>query len=265
VSRSEPSRVCGRRTAETIPAMTEIFPNAPITEALIDVRTVLPKDVSLAELEALHESVKDGYPEKQTRTLWQSSFELKDATAPQAKTSSQKLGYLFKSADGKQAVQFRLDGFSFSRFRPYTNWDQVYQEAKQLWEIYRSGTNPVQVSRLATRYINSIEIPHKAFDYDDYLTSAPRVPPNLPPLLVHFFTRLVVPFPAEGATAFIVQTPLEKADPVNSTLILDIDVFKEVALLPGDAKIDEIFAILRAVKNAIFFNSVTEKAKELFR
>ncbi len=245
--------------------MVEVFRNAPITEALIDIRTELPHSVSLADLEVLHRSIQTQYPEKQRRTMWEGLFELRGELGARAKTQSQVVGYLFKSADGKQVVQFRLDGFSFSRLRPYTQWEDVYREARRLWDIFRGHTKPIRVNRLATRYINSIEIPAKKFDYDDYFTAAPRIPPALPQVLGHFFTRLVVPFANEGAKAIIVQTPSEKPDPVNSTVILDIDVYAEGNVAPGDQKIDEIFAMLRKVKNEIFFNSVTDKTKELFR
>jgi uncharacterized protein (TIGR04255 family) len=162
-------------------------------------------------------------------------------------------------------AQFRLDGFSFSHLGHYSKWEDVSREAKKLWEIYRAGTKPVLVQRLATRYINSIAIPSKKFDYDDYFTAAPKIPQGLPQLLSHFFTRLVIPFPDHGATAIVVQTPAEKPDPVNTTVILDIDAFADVSLASNDAKIDEILAILRNVKNEIFFNSITDRTKELFR
>jgi uncharacterized protein (TIGR04255 family) len=245
--------------------MPEVFSKAPITEALVDIRTQLPAGVSLPDVEALHRFIRSEYPEKQNRTLWEGSFQLQGEKEPLATTKSQLIGYLFKSADGNQIVQFRLDGFSFSRLRPYTRWEEVYQEARRLWEVFRTNTRPIIVSRLATRYINAIEIPSKQFDYDDYFTTAPRIPDGLPQFLQHFFTRLVIPFPEEGATAVVLQTPLEKPDPVKSTVILDIDVFADVKLDPIDARIDEIFAILRRVKNDIFFKSVTDKTKELFR
>lgn len=245
--------------------MAEVFPNAPITEALIDIRTLLPQGVSLSNLEALHRSIQAEYPEKQTRTMWEGSIELKDQKEPLAKGRSQLMGYLFKSPDTKQIVQFRLDGFTYSRLRPYTRWEEVYAEAKRLWGLYKEGAKPTRVTRLAVRYINSIEIPSKKFDYDDYFTAAPKIPPVLPQVLGHFFTRLVIPFLNEGATAIIMQTPSEKPDPVNSTVILDIDVFREQTLSPEDPKIDEVFAILRRVKNDIFFGSITERTKDLFR
>jgi uncharacterized protein (TIGR04255 family) len=245
--------------------MVEVFRNAPISEALIDIRTQLPETVSLSSLEKLHSAIESEYPQKRTRVMWEGSLQLRGEEEPIKTARRQVDGYLFASSDGRQVVQFRLDGFSFSRLRPYSEWKKVYGEAKRLWDIYRAETKPIVVQRLATRYINSIEIPSKEFDYDSYFTAVPKIPPGLPQMLSHFFTRLVIPFAARGATAIVIQTPAEKPDPVNTTVILDIDAFAEVSLESNDAKIGEILAILREVKNEIFFSSVTEQAKELFR
>jgi uncharacterized protein (TIGR04255 family) len=245
--------------------MVEVFRNAPITEALIDIRTDLPATVSLTDLEALHARIIVDYPQKQLRTYVQSSLDLRGEKEPRASVQSQVMGYMFKSPDGVQVAQFRLDGFSFSRLRPYVRWESLYEEAGKLWDIYREGARPLRVTRLATRYINSIQIPFKRFDYDEYFTAAPRVPERLPQVLSHFFTRLVIPFAEYGATAVVVLTPSNSPDAIHSTVILDIDAFVEEILGPEDAKIDEVFAILRDIKNEIFFSSVTDKAKELFR
>ena len=216
--------------------MVEVFRNAPITEALIDIRALA--GVTLTELEKLHSRIQDKYPEKRSRTMWEGAVRLEGEKQPITTTRHQVDGYFFTSSDGKQVAQFRLDGFSFSRLHPYSEWNKVYSEAKRLWDIYRANAKPALVNRLGTRYINSIVIPSKNFDYDDYFTAAPKIPQGLPQLLSHFFTRLVIPFPDQGATALVMQTPSVKPDPVNSTVILDIDVFAEVNLTSEDAKID---------------------------
>lgn len=246
--------------------MIEVFPNAPITEGLIDIRVQLSSQTSLADLENLHEKIKPQYPGKRTRRMMHGTVEFKaDESVPVTKAQSDIVGYLFSSSDEKQVVQFRLDGFTFSRLRPYTRWEQVYPEAVRLWEIYRDGTSPVALTRLAVRYINSIEIPLKAFDYDDYFTAAPKIPSELPQALQTFFTRIVVPFQERNAWAAIALAPSDIPDPVKTVIILDIDVFSQVNLAPGDSRIHEVFAALREIKNQIFFSSLTEKTKELFR
>jgi uncharacterized protein (TIGR04255 family) len=245
--------------------MTEVLRKAPITEGLIDIRVQLPGNVSLADLENLHTQVKYDYPDKKPRKMWAGTVELKNESEPLKTTQFRVDGYYFRTSDGKQVVQFRFDGFTFSRLRPYSRWEDVYREARRLWDIYRAETKPVLVNRLAVRYINSIEIPSKNFDYDDYLTAAPRVPQGLPQLVQHFFTRVVIPFPDQGAAAIVVQTPSDKQDPVNTAILLDIDVYAEVSLSPEDTKVEEILNNLRRIKNEVFFNSITEKTKELFR
>jgi len=245
--------------------MTEVFPKAPLTEALIDIQVKLPGNVSLVDLEKLQDHIRVEYPDKKTRRMWEGTFEMKNEKDPLQRTQFQVDGYLFTSADGKQVVQYRLDGLTFSRLRPYTRWEEVFAEARKLWGIYVTETKPLLVTRLAVRYINSIEIPSKTFNYDDYFTAAPRIPPPLPQDLASFFTRLVIPFPDREAIAIITETPLVKPDPINTVIILDIVVSKEVNLTPGDEKIYEILRILREIKNEVFFSSITEKTKELFR
>ena len=245
--------------------MTEVFPKAPLTEALIDIQVRLPGNVSLADLEKLQDHIRVGYPDKKIRRMWDGTFEMKNEKDPLQRTQFQVDGYVFTSADGRQVVQYRLDGFTSSRLRPYIRWEEVFAEAQRLWSIYINGTKPLLVTRLAVRYINSIEIPSKTFNYDDYFTAAPRIPPPLPQDLANFFTRLVIPFPDREAIAIITETPLDKPDPINTAIILDIDVIKEVTLSPGDEKVYEILHILREIKNEIFFSSITEKTKELFR
>src|SRR5438034_2600089 len=150
--------------------MSEIFPSAPITEALIDIRVQIPEQVSPPRLELLHKQIQNEYPNKKARRGWAQKFEFKVPEGSMA-ADSKDLGvdgYLFSSADEKQVVQYRLDGFTFSRLRPYLQWNQILEEAKRLWVIYAEAVKPILLTRLALRYINSIEIPSRNFDLEEY-------------------------------------------------------------------------------------------------
>jgi uncharacterized protein (TIGR04255 family) len=245
--------------------MAEVFPNAPITEALIDIRAQLPATVSMADLEKLHAQIKAEYPDKKTRKRLEGRFELGNEKEPVKASSVREDGYLFTSSDGKQIAQYRLDGFTFNRLRPYSRWEEMYQEARRTWEIYRSAVQPVRVSHIGVRYINSIEIPSKHFDYDDYFTAVPRVPPQLPQILEHFFTRVLIPFEDHGATATVIQTPSGKQDPVHTDILLDIEVVCGMSWAPEDERMWGAFGNLRNIKNDVFFSHITERTKELFR
>ena len=245
--------------------MAEVFPNPPITEGLVDIRVQLPGEVSLADLEILHDKIKDSYPEKKSRKKLEATFDPKDEKEPLKAVPFATDGFIFGTSDGRQLAQYRLDGFTFNRLRPYSRWEEVFPEAKKLWEIYRTAVQPVLVTRLAVRYINTIEIPSKAIDYDHYLTAAPKVPEGLPQLLQSFLTRIEVPFPDRDVVAIITQTPSGKQDPLKSGIILDIDVCAAVNLSAEDARIYEIFGVLREIKNQVFFSSISERTKELFQ
>jgi len=82
-------------------------------------------------------------------------------------------GYMFRSEDEFNVVQFRVDGFTFNRLKPYTSWKSVWPQALELWRKYQNMALPVAITRMALRYINHIELPSRAFRLDDVLTCPP--------------------------------------------------------------------------------------------
>lgn len=244
----------------------ETFRNPPITEAVIDIRTELGANVTLSELGNLYEKIKDHYPKKKMRHRVMGSIEFKDQEPPRAESKDLGPdGYLLWSNDDKQVVQYRLDGFSFSRLRPYKDWDAMRSEAKPLWELFVSMVKPVQVTRIALRYINSIEIPSKSFSLDEYFTSSPKIPEGLSQLIEEFLTRVLITFPEINSQAIVTCTPQPAKSATGSSILLDIDVFRNIRLPPDSVDIWEILSGLRVLKNDIFSKYLTEKTKELFR
>ncbi len=244
------------------------FPNAPITEALLDIRVKLPEQTDLAKLAAFHDTINQKYPAKQERVSWRGQIEIKPAPITHVSQSAAggPDGYLFTSNDGRQIVQARLDGFTFSRLKPYGKWESLRDEARELWQQYIRIASPEVVTRVALRYINRIEIPFPIRDFKDYILTAPEIAPDLPQGLDNFFMRLVIPYPKAQAVAIVTET-VEPVDEAHERLplIFDIDVFRAVAFNVQDNSMWEAFESLHDLKNDIFFKSMTPKAKELFR
>lgn len=241
------------------------FPHAPITEALLDIRVKLPAQIDLTRLATFHDAVKDRYPLKRERASWQSGFQLTLGTGPEMlQSSGGPDGYLFTSADGRQIVQTRLDGFTFNRLKPYDKWATLRDEARELWQQYVQIASPEVVTRLALRYINRIEIPLPLRDFKEYILTTPEIAPKIPQGLASFFMRLVIPEPKTQTVAVVTEMMEPIADSSKALpLILDIDVFREAAFDVNDG-LWETFESLRNLKNDIFFKSITPKAKELF-
>src|SRR5713226_3799339 len=133
---------------------------APIVEAVIDIRVKLRSDFDMAVFLPLRTKLAVKYPQVGEGSDFQLSTEWKPGTEPRA---SGQVGtvrlHLLRSQDGKQVVQFRRDGFSFSRLNPYSSWEEVFAEAWSLWKLYIETAKPLGISRLAVRYINRLPLP----------------------------------------------------------------------------------------------------------
>jgi len=243
-----------------------VFPNAPITEALLDIRVELPEDVDINKIETFHEHVKDRFPDKKTRGAFAIGVQLMPDGTPQSlPASGGPQGFLFRSPNENKIVQARIDGFTFNKLRPYENWTVFRSEAKSLWNMYVDQFVPKKVTRIALRYINRIEVPLPIKDFKEYILTNPEIAPKLSQFIDHFFMQVILPNPEIQAKAVITQTMEPATDKNKLPLILDIDVFMEAVYVDNKEEIWTDFEKLHVFKNEIFFNSLTDKAKELFK
>lgn len=246
--------------AETRPNEWTRFPKAPIKEAILDIRVELPPDIDLNHLLQYEPLVKDRFPIKRERIHWEAQINV-DKDPIQSKRVD---GRLYSSADGKDIVQTRLDGFTLNRLQPYDKWATFRDMGRQLWELYVAIAKPTTVSRIALRYINRLELPLPLGDFKDYILTTPEIAPSVPQALSRFFMRLEIPHDDYGALAIITET-MEPDDGKILPFIFDIDVIREENFHPTGSEMWQAFELLRDVKNQIFFNSLTNKAKERFK
>lgn len=242
-----------------------VLPHAPITEALIDIRVKLPLDFKVDKLDTIHGSISEQYPARKESKERAAVIEFKKGESPKLTKEGDKLiGYRYTSSDKLQVIQTRIDGFTFSRLKPYETWEQFHEEACRLWQLYKDITTPELITRVALRYINKINIPLPMKDFSEYLTASPIVPKGLPQGVSSFLTRTVISEPSTGSIAVISQALEKMVDPNFAPIILDIDVFKQKSDGIKEEDVWKIVKKLRDFKNKIFFRSITKKLKELF-
>lgn len=237
---------------------------APITEALIDIRIKMREDLTVEQIESIYNSISDQYSDKKALRKLEGKFEFKKGEPPVSSGTETIDGYIFTSTDQKQIFQARLDGFTFSRLKPYETWEQLRDEAHRLWLIYKEITSP-EITRVALRYINKMEIQLSSKDFSEYLTAAPIVPEGLPQGVSSFLTRVVIHEPSIDAAAIITQALEQVVNPNFIPIILDIDVFKQKSEGISEKDAWDTLEKLRHFKNKIFFESITEKTKEIFQ
>jgi len=240
------------------------YPNAPITEAVIDLAVVFAPDADVS-VESLEQLSDVAFPASEPVIF----NHVQVSGSNTAAVRRDHVGTRFRSADGLYVYQARTNGFGLSRLAPYQNWAAFRSEARRLWSKYREATKPISLQRLGLRYINRIEIPLPVDDFADYFLTGPQLSPHLPQGLSSYLLNLTVP--VDGLiTATITQAilnpeavPALKRDALP--MLLDIDVSQTLALPTDENALWECFEQLRKVKNHVFESCITDKARELFQ
>lgn len=236
--------------------------NAPIIEAILDIRVKPSPRVKHDNLAAAHLKINNRFPIKEALLTKKFTFKFEKEGKPHPKHDETQTGYLFKNQEEEKLVQYRLDGFTYNKLKPYKTWEKMRDEAKELWNLYVELAEPEAVTRIALRFINKVEF---SLPIEDILTAPPAVPESLPQELSSFLTRVTIREPKIEAAAILTQAfeGVEKNNYIP--IILDIDVFKVYDFDPKADTIWDSLEQLRDFKNDIFFECLTEKAMETFK
>jgi uncharacterized protein (TIGR04255 family) len=246
----------------------EHLPNAPIIEAVIDLRARASQQLEESTVRSRLETILDGYGFLDSQREFHGEVKLEPGKPPsQLVRDVGWKGVRFRSSDEKHIAQFNRDGFVFSRLEPYTDWKQFSGEGLRLWNIFQALAQPAVIHRIGVRFINLIQLPPGELRFEDYIQPAPTSPLELDLPFQGFMhhDRLAVPGHPYGIN--IIRTI--QASPGNGRtrvgVILDIDVFTAQEFDLDGAKLVRRLLEMRWLKNKAFFGSVTPKALERFR
>lgn len=244
--------------------MSRQYRNAPVREAIFDVRVNFEKLPDQSTFQEFVEEFKKEYPKSETLKRGEFSFKMAAGEKPDFNSSSEDFGVRIFSKDGTKVIQFRKDGFSFSKLKPYCGWEDFSSEAKTLFRIYTNKCSGGTIERLALRYINAFEIPMDKFDMEDYFKTSPTLSPDIPQYMISFFMRTVVSDDETENVAIINQTVEETKREGMTTILFDLDVFRPNLKLPTDSSdVDVIFEGIKDFRTRLFEGSITDKAREL--
>ena len=239
------------------------LPHAPIKEALIDIQVAFPKKVTVEALNSKYARIADQYPKHETLQRGEFGLRNEDGHPTTVTIGHTIAGYRYSSEDGRRVAQFRVDGFTFSQLEPYNTWEELKEEAARLWEVYVDAVSPDPITRVGTRYINILKLPLKT-ELKEYLEAPPTIPAGLNQELGSFLTRVDLHDPTIDARGFLTQA-LEGVHDNYAPIVLDIDVFVTKEFDPREDNLWQCLEQLRDFKNTVFFESITDKAVELFQ
>jgi uncharacterized protein (TIGR04255 family) len=244
------------------------LPHAPIIEAVIDFRASATEPWDLA---ALAERLKQRLPEYPTigvQQTWQTELRILPGQSPLAEQRDFVQGLRLQSAEGRQIATFHPAGFSFSRLRPYEDWEHFRDEAFRLWRIHQDLAKPNKVERIGLRYINRFEMPPGELKFEEYIDPHPMPPHGLSLPHAGFLHVDSLATPGYPYMINVVHTMQgsQQTGALGNALILDIDVFTLQTMGFGDTNwLLHVLAEMRWLKNKVFFGSLTPKALETFK
>jgi uncharacterized protein (TIGR04255 family) len=240
------------------------YANAPITEAIIDLRVEPRAGISAETFAAAREGEDAAYPSREEMYEAAGTMEFRKGAAT-ASAHQRQTGYRFTSADGKNIFQARSDGFTLSRLAPYESWEPFRDEARRLWSGYRKRFGPAQITRLAVRYINRIDMPGNRVDLKRYLRTAPEVSPDLPQDVEGLFLQIRIPQTDIQSHALVNEAIVPPVREGVLSVVLDIDLFR-ANNVPGDEEgIWQFFDVLHTRKNDIFEACITDDTRRLIQ
>ena len=106
---------------------------APITEAIIDFRVKARPEFRPETFASLQTQLSSRFPKVDEYRGLQATFGMIQGRGQPPVVQNLGLqGYVFKTADEKTLAQFRVDGFTFNRLRPYTSWEELFPQALEL-------------------------------------------------------------------------------------------------------------------------------------
>lgn len=239
---------------------------APIVEALLHFKVKPRPDISMEDVTRFTSAVKQQYPIQKDLRSFQAALQINEGEMASKAVASEHIGYRLERAQPPFVLLVQRDELAVSRLAPYETWEQLIAEARPLLNTYRNTCGAEAITRVATRYINRVELPIEGLDFDHYLAAPARIPRGLPELVSSFFFRTVVTDPDSGASiavSQILEAPnLEKN---RVPVLIDIDVYKVVDFAPDSDDPWKLLDTMRDLKNCAFFGSLTPKALEMFK
>ena len=130
---------------------------APIVEAVFDIRSRVSKKSDPDTLKKAAGSLQAIYPKLRKQVIHTQQFKFQSGKREITSTDALQ-GYRVEKEDKTQIVQLRRDGFTLNRLRPYTSFDELWPEDLRCWLVYADATKPSEITRVALRTINRIEL-----------------------------------------------------------------------------------------------------------
>ncbi len=207
-----------------------------------------------------HNLITEKY--KTARPLMKFSASLHSAEA-EGKFDTAQSGYMLRTETGSASdyvLQLRLDTLSLHKLSAYTEFNELRDELKSVWQVLLNCDVSPIIDQIAVRYVNVLAV-SPTLEYVNLL------PTNvLPHQKGNFFLQIDVKHETDpNLSGTIIETNQDGDSLQTNGLTLDIHVEKEIEASQRYETIWQDFDSLRAFKNDLFFAVITQKTQLLYQ
>jgi uncharacterized protein (TIGR04255 family) len=240
--------------------MSTVFPTLksdPIVEAQITIVFNSAAEITEDAIKKFLNSINYS----NTKPLMRASFKIENS---KAETEHTLLGH--RAENGNFVLQCTSTTFSLSEINKYSSWDNVKENAKQIWEKFAKAFLISNISEVSVRYINRLQLPCSIVVANEYWKSAnPQLPSEFG-TIHEYFNRIGFSFPNSEVKGLLIQL-LDNmpAAPGHINLLVDILTMIQSDFKPDAPDLWTKLEHLRNCKNVIFFDNLTDKAVQLYR
>lgn len=233
-------------------------------------RVVPVPSESIELLRAIQVDEVERYPSRRQINQWQANLQFQlppKGEQPQIAASndtSGPFGFISHRLDNTQVFQVRMDGFTLSRLHPYERWEFLRDEGQRLWTKYASSVGPVNITRVALRYISRLEIPLPLTDFAQYLRTVPMIAPGMNQTVSSLFMQVQIPYPQIKAILNLTEAVVPQTSPQTVPVVLDLDLWRTEDVPQTANGLWSCFEELHACENRIFEECITDAARRLF-
>ena len=257
---------CVARAGNELMASQRHLPKAPIIEAVIDIQVDARAGATFEALDAAFADAPTfGYQREGGVMAGRFGFGLSatgDAPVPHA-ISTETIGLRLRSSTEPFVALVRTNGLTVSRLPPYKDWDDLEKEAQRIWALYVGRWAPSKVTRIATRYINNLNLlARHGQSYGDFIEVLTELPPSLPQMINGFLQQFQIAGEKDEGSVNLALAWDGRADQESGRIpvILDIDAFCQQSFDPSTDALWGRLKSLRDLKNRCFFGTLKEEA-----
>ena len=204
------------------------------------------------------------YRTNETEIMFGAEFDLTKGTTI---SQPRKNGHRLVSGDRAELIIVQADRYVVGQLAPYPGWDAFIVRAKRDFAILKNEFGHRAAKRIGVRFINRIDVPRRLFPIfnpSDFTNLVPTSPPFGKPQLISYTLQMQNELEHDNCKAQLTTTKIASPVPDMDGILLDIDVFCDVAVPESEVEMWALVGRMRNYKNDVFEACITNAARSLF-